>query len=353
MAGLGKLARASLRSGKVSIDLGRKGLPSIELDPLWLRLNDPSGRTKNQQRLFEMSSVINGTLSSQVSNLTSDPTGLCIYWSDGAKSHYEWNWLSKYVKPKPTGLARHWDGGFQESLPWMESDVLQTPSGKLKLCAYLQRYGLALLRSEVCEGTIKKLGNEIGHIRVTNYGDVFDVKDEGLNATNLAFTNQRISAHTDNPYRDPFPGVQMLHCLSCAQEGGATLFTDGFRVAEELRDIDPEAFNLLSSIPHPFEYRDSDAAVLLQASVPVIQLCLNGEIQRITFNNRSAATLPPQLPELHSYYKAWALFDQLSNSGRFTVRIKLLLGLCQVHLFNCTVFSFICRCFILHFDLKL
>ena len=117
----------------------------------------------------------------------------------------------------------------------------------------------------------------------------------------------------------------MLHCLSCAEAGGATLFTDGFRVAEELKTLDGDAFRLLSGISHPFEYRDPDAAVLLQASVPVIKL-QNGNIQRITFNNRSAAPLSPELPELEAYYRAWALFDRLANSGAFTVRIELLLG---------------------------
>lgn len=321
MEGLAKFARASLKCGKVSINWGSTA-PVMELKPFWLRLHDPSSSTKNQQRLFEMSKVIDGTLSSEVTNLTSGSDGVCINWSDGAKSYYDWNWLAKQAKPKE--VHQHfWDGSFQQKLPWMEYDAFSTSSGKLQLCTYLQRYGLAFLRGlGAGEGTIRKVGNEIGHIRVTNYGDIFDVKDEGVNATNLAFTNQRISAHTDNPYRDPFPGIQMLHCLSCAEAGGATLFTDGFRVAEELKTLDGDAFRLLSGISHPFEYRDPDAAVLLQASVPVIKL-QNGNIQRITFNNRSAAPLSPELPELEAYYRAWALFDRLANSGAFTVRIEL------------------------------
>jgi hypothetical protein len=29
-----------------------------------------------------------------------------------------------------------------------------------------------------------------------------------------------ILPHTDNPYRDPVPTVQLLHCLSTADDGG-------------------------------------------------------------------------------------------------------------------------------------
>ena len=327
MESLAKCARATLRSGKVCINWGRAlpAQPALELTPLWLRLHDPSHSTKNQQRLFEMSSVVDGTLSSEITDLISDSRGLCINWSDGARSDYSWNWLVSHIQGRQ--VPRHlWDGSFQGRLPWMEYDALSKVSGKLQLCTYLQRYGVAFLRGlGDREGTIRRVGNEIGRIRVTNYGDVFDVKDEGVNATNLAFTNQRISAHTDNPYRDPFPGVQMLHCLRCAKEGGATLFTDGIRVAEELKALDEDAFRLLSRIPHPFEYSDPDASVLLKASVPVIKL-QNSEIQRVTFNNRSAAPLPPELPELEEYYRAWSLFDRLANSGAFTVRIQLSLG---------------------------
>ena len=37
---------------------------------------------------------------------------------------------------------------------------------------------------------------------------------------NLAFTSRAIRPHTDNPYRDPVPTVQLLHCLRAAAEGG-------------------------------------------------------------------------------------------------------------------------------------
>eukprot|EP00438_Fugacium_kawagutii_P014220 Skav201460 [mRNA] locus=scaffold6:394122:397486:+ [translate_table: standard] len=256
---MSSLAHATLTGGKVSVTWGC---------------------------LFEMSNAIRG--SSEVKSILSGDD-MRINWSDGLQSCYDWKWLARQVKPKELPRCL-WDANFQEKVPWISYDTMT----KLQLCSYLHRYGLAFVRGVGAhEGTIRKFGNEIGHIRVTNYGDVFDVKDEGVNATNLAFTNQYIPAHTDNPYRDPFPGVQLLHCLSCATEGGATLFTDGFH-----------------------------AAVLLRASVPVLQL-QNGEIQRVTFNNRSAAPLPHDLPQLERYYEAWAIFDELANSGEFTVRIHL------------------------------
>ena len=59
-----------------------------------------------------------------------------------------------------------------------------------------------------------------GNVRHTNYGDLFDVKAVA-NPINLAFTADKITPHTDNPYRCPTPTVQVLFCLKCcAEESG-------------------------------------------------------------------------------------------------------------------------------------
>lgn len=217
-----------------------------------------------------------------------------------------------------------WRKGFSQFLPEIPYTSLNSRMGKLQLCSYLERYGLGVIRGvDIETGMVAKVGNQIGNVRVTNYGSIFDVQDKGAEATNLAFTSQRIRAHTDNPYRDPFPGVQMLHCLESAEEGGATMFIDGFRVAEELRIQDPEAFRMLAATSHPFEYRDPDEGVLLRATAPVIQLDQANDVQRITFNNRSAAALPASFPNLEEYYRAWAAFDFLANSDDYAVKLLM------------------------------
>jgi len=185
----------------------------------------------------------------------------------------------------------------------------------------LATYGIALLTGlPASSGTVLDVAKRVGHPRVTNYGDVFDVRTNA-NPQNLADTGLRIKSHTDNPYRDPYVGVQMLHCLQRAGEGGETTFVDGFAAAESLRRSDPAAFALLSSVAHPFEYRAD--GVKLQASAPVITLDAHGRVVRVTLNNRSAGRLNLPHAELLAYYKAWAAFDALANSDEFLIRVKL------------------------------
>jgi hypothetical protein len=61
-------------------------------------------------------------------------------------------------------------------------------------------------------------------------GRLFDVRVES-SPSSLAFTSLPIPPHTDNPYRDPVPTVQLLHCLHNAAEGGDSGFVDGFHAA--------------------------------------------------------------------------------------------------------------------------
>ncbi len=91
------------------------------------------------------------------------------------------------------------------------------------------------------------------------------------------------------PYREPVPGFQVLHALIASPDGGESLFADGFALAEHLRDIDPEAFALLTQTPVPFHYRSQNAE--LYAERPLIELSCRGEVSAVHYNSRSIAPL--------------------------------------------------------------
>ena len=92
-----------------------------------------------------------------------------------------------------------------------------------------------------------------GYVRETNYGRHFEVRTE-VNPTNLAYTGLGLQAHTDNPYRDPVPTLQVLYCLESSAAGGDNMVVDGFRVAERLRAENPEWFDVLTRYCARFEY---------------------------------------------------------------------------------------------------
>ncbi|WP_301457977.1 TauD/TfdA family dioxygenase [Pseudorhodobacter sp.] len=56
-------------------------------------------------------------------------------------------------------------------------------------------------------------------VRETNCGRKFEVRTD-VNPTNLAYTGLGLQAHTENPYRDPAPTVQVLYCVESPVAGG-------------------------------------------------------------------------------------------------------------------------------------
>ncbi|MEO8267530.1 MAG: TauD/TfdA family dioxygenase [Ilumatobacteraceae bacterium] len=186
--------------------------------------------------------------------------------------------------------------------------------------AQLATFGISLI--EDCgtdPGTVLDFAREVGFVRTTNYGELFDVIAEE-SPINLAFTNVGLPLHTDNPYRDPVPTVQLLHCLHSADTGGGSMFTDGFRAAHQLRDSDPLAFDLLTTTPVRFEFRDD--SVFLTAEVPVIRLDARGNIDRITVNNRSmrAVDIGERTP---GFYDAYREFTELLARTENTITLDL------------------------------
>ena len=93
---------------------------------------------------------------------------------------------------------------------------------------------LFLKMCQLTEGQVLKVISELGYTRETNYGALFEVRTE-VNPNNLAYTNMGLGSHTDNPYRDPVPTVQLLHCLESSTEGGDSVLVDGFKAATILR----------------------------------------------------------------------------------------------------------------------
>jgi gamma-butyrobetaine dioxygenase len=150
--------------------------------------------------------------------------------------------------------------------------------------------------------------------------------------SNLAFTGLPIAPHTDNPYRDPVPTVQLLHCLASAVEGGDSALVDGFMAAARLRAEDPSAFGILTQTPVTFAY--SDATAELRATRPMIGIDPLGRIREVRFNHRSMQ--PVRLgqggsPErTTAFYAAYRAFAEMIFQADLALTFRLSPGDCLV-----------------------
>ncbi|MBZ8119731.1 TauD/TfdA family dioxygenase [Roseovarius sp. LXJ103] len=305
----------------------------LRFHAIWLRDNalDPATRDPgNGQRLITLGDIPEETHLTEARIEAGQV--LCRFAPDGHACAFPIAWLRDHAYDHapargpgalPEG-AETWDSSFNGDVPTEALPALQ--SGGVALHTWLdgvRRYGVARVSDmPAVPGTLFDLVATFGHVRETNYGRHFEVRTE-VNPTNLAYTGLGLQAHTDNPYRDPVPTLQVLACLENSAEGGENMVVDGFAVAQRLLTEGPRGFALLSGHTARFAYAGS-GGVNLKSRRPMIELAPDGTLQAIRFNARSAAPITDvPFADMQDYYAAYRRFSMLVDAPEMQVSFKL------------------------------
>jgi len=323
-------AIATITPGKGLVTIDWRGGGSDPFHHVWLRDNCPCPEClhPNGQRLVDVLDLPEDAAPRKVT--LDDRGALLIRWdADGHESRYPADWLRRQAYGLAARAARQrkpvlWDATLK---PLPEADwptVCRDASAERRWLGALLDHGFALVHGVPARpGMVAEVGDHIGIVRTTNYGRLFDVISKP-DPNNLAYTALGLGVHTDNPYRDPTPGYQLLHCLIAEAPGGDTLLVDGFAAAERMRVEDADGFELLARVPRPFRFADRGSD--LRARFPVIGLDADGAVKEIHFNNRSAAPLDlaPELVE--PYYAAYRRFARILARPDLTLTLRLAPG---------------------------
>ncbi|HSD33999.1 MAG TPA: TauD/TfdA family dioxygenase [Alphaproteobacteria bacterium] len=323
-------AIAGVTPGKGLLTVDWRGGASDPFHYVWLRDNCPCPKCLHPsgQRLVDILDVPADSAPRTVT--LEEGGGLLIRWAaDGHESRYSADWLRRHAYGAEARAARRrkpvlWDASLKP-LPEAEWPALsrEAPVERRWLAA-LQEHGFALLRKvPATAGMVAEVGDHIGIVRTTNYGRLFDVISKP-DPNNLAYTALALGVHTDNPYRDPTPGYQLLHCLVAEAPGGDTLLVDGFAAAQRMRVEHPAGFDLLARVPRPFRF--ADAASDLRAHFPIIGLDSDGAVKEVHFNNRSAAPLDIAAELVEPYMDAYARFARILARPELTLVLRLAPG---------------------------
>jgi len=301
---------------------------------VYLRDNTWDSKTANGQRLFETFELRPDQLG--IDEHSVDGETLKIKWSDDEVSTFSVDWLFENSCSEQHRAARTrtmvnrvslWDRQTL-SAPVTICSVDNVEEHRIAIYSELRKYGVCLLDGaptvETYDDTtghppIIAVGNTLGFVRQTNYGYFFDVRVEPRqrDAGHLAYTTKGLSVHTDNPYRNPTPGVQLLHCIKQAPplEGneGMSVLIDGFKVADAMKERYPEEFRLLSTIKRPFTYYDLNGGYKFHKDRYVIGVDEEGVVEAVHYNNRSASSHNWNIEEaqIEPYYRAWKLFGAM------------------------------------------
>lgn len=326
----------TIEDGGAVLRLSAPGRPDLRFHAIWLRDNarDPATRDPgNGQRLITLADIPADT---RLADAAVGEAGItCTFAPDGKSATFDPDWLRAHAYDRPHDrtpgrLPEHaeaWDSRLGGAVPSADLAALQTDRGALRdWLAAVRRYGFAKVTGMAPRsGGLFDIVALFGHVRETNYGRHFEVRTE-VNPVNLAYTGLGLQAHTDNPYRDPVPTLQILSCIENSAEGGDSMVVDGFACARRLLAEDPDGFALLAGHPARFSYAGS-AGVALHARRPMIELAPDGQLQAIRFNSRSVAPLVDvPFDDMAAYYAAYRRLSDIIDDPAMAVSFKLAPG---------------------------
>ena len=311
----------------------KDGARATRFHAIWLRDNAWDAETRsadNGQRLIALRDIpANTTISTAVLD---SATMRVTFLPENKTVAYDVDWLMQnaydHAGRTQAGWTKStvetWDSTLMTCIPEADfASVSADPAELKKWLAQITRFGFGkLINGPVEDQALMQVVDLFGYVRETNYGRHFEVRTE-VNPSNLAYTGLGLQAHTDNPYRDPVPTIQVLYCLESSAAGGENMVVDGFRVAEQLRAENEDWFNVLSRYCAQFEFAGSDG-VKLQSRRPMIELAPDGELIGVRFNNRSAAAITDvPFDDMATYYAAYRRMGEIIDDPTMEVTFRL------------------------------
>ena len=295
-----------------------------EIHPFWLRerANGDSFVDKGtQQRLFDPTKLQKNI---QIDSLNLSNDFLEISFNDGVQTKLEiQNILKEFSNIDDVKFIKKtkWDSTFKNFKNFEFKDNFFEDVVMYKALTDFYQYGFVIFKNVPTKNNfIVNFANSIGSIRRTNFGEFFNVKSKP-NPNDLAYTSLPLAPHTDNPYRNPVPCIQMLHCIENEVSGGLSTLVDGYTVSEKLKESFPDYYKILTQIKVRFQFVDQ--SVVLEDWAEMIQLDELGDFKQVRFSPRLDFVPLMDKEKLELYYSARKKISELYNSDNFRIEFKL------------------------------
>ncbi|MGE4612224.1 MAG: TauD/TfdA family dioxygenase [Paracoccaceae bacterium] len=302
---------------------------STQFPTIWLRDNCPSGlHPETHERLLDLLAIDEAP---RLSSATLEANAAVLKYEDGHMSRMPVSLLDAHRPGQ-----RAFDASRISAMLWRANlDAANIPRhasapilvDDQALDSWMKdtaTYGLTIvdqLQDRVGAGV--DIAERIGFLRATNFGTTFEVVNKP-DPNNLAYTSVALPLHTDLPNQEVPPGYQFLHCLANEATGGGSLFADGFAMAEDLRQEDPDAFRLLCDVSIPFRFHDDAADIRVHR--PVITLGSEGEVIEIRYNAHLAGIFDMPAEIMPTYYRAYRAYMAKTRDPKYRLTLKLKAG---------------------------
>lgn len=319
---------------------------------IWLRDTspDPSTYTISPAMTARKLTMLEFDVEQNARKLWIDEDANClkIEWESGVLSEFPSEWLKIRNPSDQEARRRRRKVYLFPEQTWGKAEI----EGKLKKFSheefmkneqvvhdFLQAVcidGIAVLKGapQGVRGAVEAIGDRIGMIKRTHFGLVFEVSLKA-DASNMAYaSNGGLPFHTDFPSLSHPPQLQMLHMLQSAEEGGHSLFVDGFHVAEQLRVEKPEIFKILTTqsmeyIEEGYDVHEINGKTIrfdydMCARHKVIRLNDDGKVNKIQFGNAMRSWFYDCEPsKVQDVYRAMKTFTEYCYQPRNMLKFRL------------------------------
>lgn len=301
------------------------------IPPLWLRTRsnalserDPGTR----QRLYNPDYLAPDL---RLTDARIEGASLFATFSDGLCTDFSITDLLKelaFSEDIPEAQAwtvRTWDDP-QTPFPLHQWSDMAQDSAFLKALHDFIRWGFIQLQGVPCErDSIVQVAKRFGYLRETNFKTPFEVytrpPNNDLESDDLAYRALALGPHTDNPYRTPVPGIQLLHCLCNETTGGLSTLVDSLSVCAELKAQDPEGYQLLVQTPVRFSYHGRDAELV--QICPIIEHDGRGQMIGIHYSPRLSDMPLLDVATTRTFQQACQHLAQLLEEPRYALQWPL------------------------------
>ena len=314
--------KIELNENKVFI---KEGSTKKEIHPFWLRerVDGEEFLDKGtQQRLFDPSTM-KGEVTVKKAEIKNG--FLEVNFNDGVNSKLDINKLETEFSNKDTVIKsipkKKWDSTLENIKNFEYKENFSETREMHDLLVSFYEYGFVIIKNVPTENNfIVNFANSIGSIRRTNFGEFFDVKSKP-NPNDLAYTSLALAPHTDNPYRNPVPCIQLLHCIVSEVSGGLSTLVDGYTVTEDLKNENLDFYKILSEVKVKFKFIDKD--VVLEDWSELIKLNDDKSLKQIRFSPRLDFVPILEKEKLDLYYRARKKLSEMYNSDKYRIEFKL------------------------------
>ena len=317
--------KIELQENKV---LFNNGLTKQEIHPFWLRERISEEKyldKRTNQRLFDPASLDSEI---KIKEVKIKDNFLEIKFTDGVNSKVNLDKIASEFSGEDNVLKPidkiKWDSKLKDVKKFNFSDDIYDSKEMYEILVSFYKYGFVIIKNvPTSNNYLVKFANSIGSVRRTNFGEHFNVKSK-RDPNDLAYTSLHLSPHTDNPYRNPVPCIQILHCIENEVEGGYSTLVDGYTVTEDLKQENPDYYNILTEIKVRFQFIDKE--VELESWSELIHLDGQKNFKQVRFSTRLDYVPILDKKKLDLYYKARKKLSDLYNSKKYRIEFKLIPG---------------------------